>query len=141
MLFEAGYFRGRPFDFWEGEGGGGIGDFKKKYPADWFQGGKNLARKFLAEKSSNTEKKNLSWGIILEKSLALLYVGDKILSLEVCRKKFLPKPNDPYPPPPQKSNGQPLSCFFFFFSFSAVFVSVVLIYGLKDPFSVHKYLP
>ena len=60
-------------------------------------------------------KKNFSWGIILEKSLALLYVGEKIISLEVCRKKFLPKPNDPHPPPPQKSNGQPLSCFFFHF--------------------------
>ena len=33
MLFEASYFRGRPFDFWEGgggRGGGGIGDFKEE---------------------------------------------------------------------------------------------------------------
>lgn len=74
-----------------------------------------------------------------KKSLALLYVGEKNLSLEVWRKKFLPKQNHPYPPglPPQESNGQPLS--FFFFHFSAVFI--VLIYGLKDPFSLHKYLP
>ena len=28
MLFEAGYFRGRPFDFWEGGGGGGGGGEK-----------------------------------------------------------------------------------------------------------------
>ena len=35
--------RGRPFDFW----GGGKGDFRKKYPGDWFRGEKNLARKYL----------------------------------------------------------------------------------------------
>ena len=135
MLFEAGYFRGRPFDFWEG------GDFGKKYPADWFQGGKNLARKYLGEKSSCTEKK-ISHGVSYwKKSLALLYVREKILSLEVWRKKFLPKPSHPYPPSPSKVklkglsinfNGQALKLFLFF-SFSAVFVSAVLILVWKIP--------
>ena len=123
MLFEAGHFRGRPFDFWEGGRGGGIGDFGKKYPADWFQGGKNLARKYPGEKSSCTEKK-ISHGVSYwKKSLALLYVREKILSLEVWRKKFLPKPSHPYPPSPSKVklkprawafNGQALKLFFFF---------------------------
>ena len=39
-----------------GGGEGGMGDLGKKYPADWFQGEKNLARKYLGEKNSCTEK-------------------------------------------------------------------------------------
>ena len=27
------YFRGRPFNSWAGGGGGGVGDFEKKFPA------------------------------------------------------------------------------------------------------------
>ena len=44
MIIDCGHLfqPGRPFDF-EGRGGGGIGDFRKKYPADCFRGKKNLA--------------------------------------------------------------------------------------------------
>ena len=138
MLFEAGYFRGRPFDFFWGGGEGGIGDLGKKYPADWFQGEKNLARKYLGEKNSCTEK-HLSHCVQYwkKKSYTVVCQGRNSISRGLGE-KFLP--DHPYPPsPPQKSNGQPLS---FFFSFSSCSVClIVLIYGLKDPFPLHKYLP
>ena len=60
---------------------------------------KILARKYLVKKISfkvyKAEKINLT----------PLYARKKILSPEVWGKKFLPKPNHPYPPP-QKSNGR-----------------------------------
>ena len=60
----------------------GVDDFRKNYPADWFQGN-----------SCHT---------------MALCVRGKNLSPEVWENKFLhvPKPNHPYPP--QKSNGHPL---------------------------------
>lgn len=97
MLFEAGYFRGRPFDFWEG------GDFGKKYPADWFQGGKNLARKYLGEKSSCTEKKNLSWGIILEKKSCTVVCQGKNSISRGLEEKVLTQAKSPISPFPLKS--------------------------------------
>ena len=46
-------FTGRPFDFW-----GGYGWFqKKKYPTDWFQGGK--ACKDIAGKIISCTEKNI----------------------------------------------------------------------------------
>ena len=96
-------------------GAGAKHDFEKKVSCRMISRWKKPCKEIPSRKKFQHWKKNFSWGIILEKSLALLYVGEKIISLEVCRKKFLPKPNDPHPPPPQKSNGQPLSCFFFIF--------------------------
>ena len=43
---------------------------------------------------------------MLKKNLTLLYVREKISNSRGLGKKFLPKLNHPYPPPPQKSNGQ-----------------------------------
>lgn len=57
-----------------------------------------------------------------KKSLALLYVGEKNLSLEVWRKKFLPKQNHPYPPPPSRVKWSALKHFFFSF-FCSVYCS------------------
>ena len=73
-----------------------------------------------------------------KKSLTLLYVREEILSPEVWGKNSYPNQiTHTPPPPPQKSNGQPLS--FFFFIFCSVCL-IVLIYGLKDPFPLRKYL-
>ena len=134
MLFEAGYFRGRPFDFWGG-GEGGIGDLGKKYPADWFQGEKNLARKYLGEKIPALKKISLIVYNTGKKSLTLLYVREEILSPEVWGKHSYPNQiTHTPPPPPQKSNGQPLS---FFFSFSAVFVLLFsyMVWKIPSPYT------
>ena len=98
--FEQFQFRGRPFDFW-----GGYGWFqKKKYPTDRFRRKKDLARNYLAKKIAYWLKK-----IYFKADGA----GKKSHSTIVCQeknfchqsfwgKKFLPKPNHPYPyaPPP-----------------------------------------
>ena len=39
----------------------GKGDFRKKYPADWFRGEKNLARKYLAYNGLVCQGKNTSF--------------------------------------------------------------------------------
>ena len=76
--------RGRTFDFW-GRGGGGMDDFRRKYPADWFRGERSC-------------KDYIQW---------LSMPGKKIQSPEVWkRKKFLGKPNRPIITPAQKSNGR-----------------------------------
>ena len=96
-------FRGQPFDFW-----GGYGWFQKKISCRLISRGKKLARKYVGKIISHTEKKNCSWRIMLKKHLTSLYVGEKISNSRGLGKKYLPKLNNPYPPPPQKSNGQPL---------------------------------
>ena len=70
--------RGRPFDFWAGRGGGGMDDFRKKYPAD-----RSSEKKILQGNNCHT---------------MALYVGEKILSPEVWRKKFLTQTKSPTPP-------------------------------------------
>ena len=115
MLFEAGYFRGRPFDFWGG-GGGGIGDLGKKYPADWFQGEKNLARKYLGEKIPVLKKISLIVYNTGKKSLTLLYVREEILSPEVWGKNSYPNQiTHTPPPPPTKVKWSAPELFFFHF--------------------------
>lgn len=58
-------------------GGGGMGDFSKKYPADWFGGKKYLVRRYLSK--TCTENKYLSWHIN--------YAGQKILHHYMSGKK------------------------------------------------------
>ena len=73
--------------------GVGMGDFRKKFPDDWFQAGKN---------------KNLQGNTCHKMAL---YVKEKNISPEVCEKNNLTQTNSPIPPPPsQKSNGGPLIC-------------------------------
>ena len=70
--------RGRPFDFWAGRGGGVMDDFRKKYPAD-----RSSEKKILQGNNCHT---------------MALHVGEKILSPEVWRKKFLTQTKSPTPP-------------------------------------------
>lgn len=67
---------------------------EKIYPADWLRGEKSWKKIKTGEKNSLTEKKILSWCI---------NAGKNSFSRGL-RKKFLHKPNHPYPPPsPLKS--------------------------------------
>ena len=85
-----------------------MGDFRKKYPVDWFRGGK--VWEDIPGKNNILHWKNISLMtyIMLKKNLAMLHVRKKISnSSQVWEKKFLPKLNHLYPSPRQKSNGQP----------------------------------
>ena len=64
----------------EGKGERGTGDFRRKYLADWFWGGRISCEEIPGEKLSCTEN-------------TPVYVGEK--SLEVWGKEVLPKPNHP----------------------------------------------
>ena len=77
-----------------------MGDFRKKVPADWFRGEKVC--KDITGKNNTLywKKKKRSWR-------SLLCVRENISNSRDLRKKFLPKQNHPYPPPPQKLHGQP----------------------------------
>ena len=76
-----------------------MGDFRKKDPADWFRGEK-VCKDITGKNNTLYWKKNAHG--------AHCYVSGKIfLTPEIWEKKFLPKQNHPYPPPPQKSHGQP----------------------------------
>ena len=95
-------FRGRPFDFW-----GGYRWFqKKKYPTDWFQGGK--ACKDIAGKIISCTEKNIAHDVYnAEKKIVHRYMsGKKFLTPEVW-KKNRSQTNSSIPLPLQKSNGQP----------------------------------
>ena len=121
-----------------GGGEGGIGDLGKKYPADWFQGEKNLARKYLGEKIPALKKISLIVYNTGKKSLTLLYVREEILSPEVWGKHSYPNQiTHTPPPPPTKVKWSAPELFFFIFCSVCL---IVLIYGLKDPFPLHKYL-
>ena len=86
------------------------------WPYGWFQK-KNILQtvfkgKHFSQENSYTEKKNLSWCIILEKKiLHLCMSGKKTLSPEVWETNYYPKQitHSPLPPSPQKSNGKNLS--------------------------------
>ena len=86
----------------EGGGEGGIGDLGKKYPADWFQGEKTLARKYLGGKSSCTGKKNLSWGIILERKSCTVVCWGKNSISRGLEEKILNQAKSPISPSPSK---------------------------------------
>ena len=49
-----------------------MGDFRKKYPAHWFEGKSILARKYLGEKYPALKKISLK-----ADNLTMLYVGEK----------------------------------------------------------------
>lgn len=65
--------RGRPFDFWAGRGGGVMDDFRKNIP-----------------QTVRAKKKSCCHTMAL-------YVGEKIISPEVWRKKFLTQTKSPTP--------------------------------------------
>lgn len=69
--------RGRPFDFWAGQGRG-MDDFTKKYPAD-----------------RSSEKKNLQGNNC---HTMALYVGEKSYHQRFEEKKFLTQTKSPTPP-------------------------------------------
>ena len=84
---------------------GVMGDFRKKYPTDRFRRKKDLARNYLAKKKFLlTEKKYISKRTVLEKkSHSTIVCQEKyFFHQSFLGKKFLPKPNHPYPyaPPP-----------------------------------------
>ena len=54
-----------------------MGDFRKKYPADWFQGKNNLARNYLGKNFSDEKKKSLMAYNAGKKNLTPLYVREK----------------------------------------------------------------
>jgi len=85
-------FSGRQFDVW-----GEHRWFQRKVSCRLISRGK-LARIHLGKIVSCTKKKSLMKYIMLKKNLTPLYVWEKI-----CNSKL----NHLYPPPPQKSNGQP----------------------------------
>ena len=86
--------RGRPwFDFW---GGVWMISEKKKYSVDWFRGKKFLRGNTWRKKNSYTEKKNLSWGIMLGKKSYTVVRQEKNSTTRSLGKKFLHKPNHPY---------------------------------------------
>ena len=86
-----------------------MGDFRKKniLQADFKE-------KHFSHENSYTEKKNLSWCIILEKKiLHLCMSGKKMILPEVWKKNSYPKQiaHSLIPPNRQKSNGWPLRTF------------------------------
>ena len=82
-----------------------LGDFRKKYPADWFQGGKDC--KDLTGKSDILHWKNIAHDVYnAEKNLTPLYVKEKISNSRGL-KNNLTQFKSPIPLPPQKSNEQP----------------------------------
>ena len=97
MLFEASYFRGRPFDFWEGGGGRGGGGVlvisRRRKPCKEIPRGK----KFLHW------KKNLSWGIILEKKSCTVVCQGKNSISRGLEEKILTQNKSPISPFPLKS--------------------------------------
>ena len=111
---------------------GGMGDFTKKYPADWFEG-KNSCKEilYLAKKDSYTEmsfvaydsgKKSYSTAVVCQekRTLSPVGLGENILS----------PPNHPYHPrnpthSPSMSNGR---CSFRFLCCSAPLFLVFLMF-------------
>ena len=67
-----------------------MGDFRKKYPLDWFRGGK--ACKDIPGKSNNLHSKKISLMtyIMLKKNLTPLHVREKFLTPEVWEKNSYP---------------------------------------------------
>ena len=72
-----------------------MGDFRKNILRTDIEG-KNILQGNTWGKYILHWKKKLSWRIMVEKNLTPLYVGEKILSPEVWKKRFLPKPNHPF---------------------------------------------
>ena len=107
--------RGRPLDFWGG--GGGMGNFRKKNPTDWFRGKKYLVRRYLRKKISCTEKKYLSWHInyAAKKNVTPLYVRGK--NSRGLGKQVLTQTKSPIPPSEGKLSTPELGlCHSHFFS-------------------------
>ena len=112
---------------------GGMGDFTKKYPADWFEG-KNSCKEilYLAKKDSYTEK-NVFRGVWLWKksySAAVVCQEKRILSPVGLGENILSPPNHPYHPrnpthSPSMSNGR---CSFRFLCCSAPLFLVFLMF-------------
>ena len=95
---------------WLLRGAKGMGDFRNKYPADWFRGKKSC--KVIPKEKILALKKYLSWPIMLGKNLTPLCVRKKIQTPEVWeeRKSYpnqITHTSHPPPPPLQKSNGRP----------------------------------
>ena len=84
---------------WLLRGAKGMGDFRNKYPADWFRGKKSC--KVIPKEKILALKKYLSWPIMLgKKSYTVVCQEKDSNSRGLGRKKILPKPNHPYKPPP-----------------------------------------
>ena len=134
MLFEAGYFRGWPFDFWGG--GGGYRWFGKKISCRLISRGKKPCKEIPRGKNSCTEKKYLSLCIILEKKVLHCCMSGKKFYLQRFGGKILTQTRSPIPPlPPHKS--QMVSPWAFFFSFSAVFVLLFsyMVWKIPSPYT------
>ena len=68
---------------------GVMGDFRQKYPADWFRGGK--ACKYITGENNILHWKNIAHDVCkAEKNLTLLYVREKNSNSRELGKKFLP---------------------------------------------------
>ena len=82
-----------------------IGNFRKKFPVDWFRGGKACKDKPGRNNILHWKKNSLITYIMLKKILHSY--NQLIFNFRGLGKKFLPKLYHLYPPPPRKSNGQP----------------------------------
>ena len=104
MLFEAGHFRGRPFDFWEGgRGGGGYRWFWKKVSSRLISRRKKPCKEIPRGKKFLHWKKNLSWGIILEKKSCTVVCQGKNSISRGLEEKILTQTKSPISPFPLKS--------------------------------------
>ena len=79
---------------------GGMGDFRKKYPADWFRGKNNSCKEIPGGKSFRTEEKYFSWLVMLGKKsyiVKLLTSGKKLYHQRLGEKESYPN-QITYPP-------------------------------------------
>ena len=114
MLFEAGYFRGRPFDFW-GEGGG-YRWFGKKISCRLISRGKKPCKEIPRGKKFLHWKKYLSLCIILENKVLHCCMSGKKFYLQRFGGKILTQTRSPIPPlPPTKVKWSAPELFFFHF--------------------------
>ena len=96
--------RGRPFDFWEG-GGGGYGWDQKKISCRLISTEKKFLQGIIpGEKNLSTDKKYMSWPNAEKKSYTVVCQGKKVFHQRFGETKCLPKPNHPTPTPPPLPN-------------------------------------
>ena len=115
MLFEAGYFRGRPFDFWGG--GGGYRWFGKKISCRLISRGKKPCKEIPRGKKFLHWKKSLSLCIILEKKVLHCCMSGKKFYLQRFGGKILTQTRSPIPPLPPPHKSQMVCPWAFFFHF------------------------